>query len=72
MIRECTIDDITQIQIIRNLVKENTLSNPNLVTNEDCKRFITLQGKGWVCEINKVIVGFAIVDLINKNVWALF
>ena len=72
MIRECTIDDIPQIQIIRNLVKENTLSNPNLVTNEDCIRFITLQGKGWVCEINKVIVGFAIVDILNKNVWALF
>ncbi|MFZ1633793.1 MAG: hypothetical protein WAT43_07950 [Chitinophagales bacterium] len=29
-IREAIIDDISQIQIIRNAVKENILSNPNL------------------------------------------
>ncbi len=71
-VRECTINDIPQIQIIRNLVKENMLSNPNLVTNKDCEIFITERGKGWVCEVKNVIVGFAIVDLIDKNVWALF
>lgn len=71
-IRECTIQDIPQIQIIRNLVKENTLSNPNLVTNEDCEIFITEKGKGWVCEFENTIVGFSIVDLAEHNVWALF
>ena len=44
--REATIADIKQIQIVRNSVKENTLSNPNLVTDEDCKEFITERGKG--------------------------
>ena len=70
--REAKIDDIKQIQIVRNAVKENTLSNPNLVTDEDCKEFITVRGKGWVCEIDNKIVGFAIADLKDNNIWALF
>ena len=72
LIREAKITDIKQIQIVRNSVKENTLSNPNLVTDNDCEEFITLRGKGWVCEIENTIVGFSIVDLKNKNIWALF
>ncbi|MFZ1800679.1 MAG: GNAT family N-acetyltransferase [Chitinophagaceae bacterium] len=72
IIREAKIEDIQQIQIVRNSVTENALSNPNLVTDEDCKEFITLRGKGWVCEMNNQIVGFAIADLKEKNIWALF
>jgi hypothetical protein len=71
-IREAKIADIKQIQIVRNSVTENTLSNPNLVTDQDCEEFITVRGKGWVCEIDKQIVGFAIADLKENNIWALF
>jgi GNAT superfamily N-acetyltransferase len=71
-IREATIEDIKQIQIVRNAVKENMLSNPNLVTDDDCKEFITERGKGWVCEIDDTIVGFSIADLQDNNIWALF
>jgi GNAT superfamily N-acetyltransferase len=70
--REATIEDIKQIQVVRNSVKENTLSYPNLVTDKDCEEFITTRGKGWVCEIENKIVGFAIVDLKENNIWALF
>jgi len=70
--REAKINDIKQIQIVRNAVKENTLSDPNLVTDEDCKEFIIVRGKGWVCEIDNRIVGFAIADLKENNIWALF
>ncbi|NHN25014.1 GNAT family N-acetyltransferase [Flavobacterium jejuense] len=70
--REAKVSDIKQIQKVRNSVKENTLSNPNLVTDEDCEVFITQRGKGWVCEIDNEIVGFSIVDLKEKNIWALF
>ncbi len=70
--REAEIRDIPQIQIVRNSVKENTLSNPNLVTDEDCKEFITVRGKGWVCEVKDEVVGFAIADLMQNNIWALF
>ncbi len=70
--REAKIDDIQQIQVVRHSVKENILSNPDLVTDQDCKDFITVRGKGWVCEINNEIVGFSIVDLKDNNIWALF
>ncbi len=70
--REATIEDIKQIQIVRNAVKENVLPDPNLVTDEDCREFITARGKGWVCEIDNRIVGFAIADLKDNNIWALF
>ena len=72
MIRAAKIDDIQHIQIVRNSVKENTLSNPNLVTDKDCEEFISVRGKGWVCEIDQQIVGFAIADLKENNIWALF
>lgn len=71
-LREAKISDIQQIQIVRNSVTENTLSNPNLVSDNDCEEFITVRGKGWVCEIDRQIVGFAIADLKEHNIWALF
>ena len=70
--REATRTDIPQIQIVRNSVKENMLSDPNLVTNEDCIEFLEDRGKGWVCEIDGKIVGFSIVDMVDNNIWALF
>ena len=71
-IRQAVIPDIKQIQSVRNSVTENTLSNPDLVKDKDCEEFISQRGKGWVCEIDNEIVGFSIVDLKDKNVWALF
>lgn len=70
--REAVLKDISQIQIVRHSVKENMLSNPALVTDKDCEEFITVRGKGWVCETDNAIVGFAIVDLKENNIWALF
>lgn len=70
--REAHIEDIPQIQVVRNSVKENTLSNPALVTDKDCEEFLFERGKGWVCEIDNTIVGFAIADLKDDNIWALF
>ncbi|HMQ49374.1 MAG TPA: GNAT family N-acetyltransferase [Saprospiraceae bacterium] len=71
-IREANIGDIEQVQLIRNLVKENKLSNPSLVTDEHCRLFITERGKGWVCEKDNQIIGFSIVDMEDHNIWALF
>ncbi|MEO6135787.1 MAG: GNAT family N-acetyltransferase [Ginsengibacter sp.] len=71
-IREARIEDIRQIQVVRNLVIENPLSNPDFVTDKDCEEFMFRRGKGWVCEIDNEIVGFSIVDLKDNNIWALF
>jgi hypothetical protein len=72
LFREATVNDIKEIQIVRNSVKENMLSNPKLVTDKDCEEFLTVRGKGWVCETDGKIVGFSIADLQGKNIWALF
>ncbi len=71
-IREAGVYDITQIQFVRNAVKENMLSDPALVPDKDVEDYITRRGKGWVCEIDNTITGFSIVSVIDRNVWALF
>ena len=70
--REAQVADIKQIQVVRNSVKENTLSDPALVPDKDVEEYMTNRGKGWVCEADGIIVGFAIADLIENNIWALF
>jgi GNAT superfamily N-acetyltransferase len=70
--REAKTEDIPQMQIVRNSVKENMLSNPALVPDKDVEDYIHNRGKGWVCEMDNTIVGFAIVSVTDHNVWALF
>lgn len=70
--REAVKEDIPQIQVVRNAVLENKLSDPAFVTDADCEAFLLVRGKGWVCEVNKIVVGFAIADLQQNNIWALF
>lgn len=72
MFREAYTADIKAIQVVRHAVKENILSNPGLVTDEDCKEYLQQRGKGWVCEMENSIVGFAIADLKERSIWALF
>lgn len=70
--REATIEDIPGIQRVRNSVHENVLSDPARVTHDDVARYLMHRGKGWVCENEGTIVGFAIADLEDDNIWALF
>ena len=70
--REATIADIDQLSSVRLSVKENTLSNPAFVTENDYIEFLTQRGKGWLCEMEDRVVGFAIADLQEENIWALF
>jgi len=70
--REAKIIDITPMHVVRIAVKENILPNPDLITAAVYEEFLTRRGKAWVCEIDGAVVGFAIVDLLDNNVWALF
>ncbi len=70
--RQAESKDIPQIQVVRNAVKENQLSDPNLVPDADVEDYLNRRGRGWVCEAGSSIVGFAIVSVIDRNVWALF
>ncbi len=70
--REAVLEDIPAIQVVRNSVKENMLSDPALVSDKDCEEYMFVRGKGWVCEMHGNILGFAIADLEDDNIWALF
>lgn len=61
--REALLADIQQIQLLRHAVKENVLSDPALVSDKDCEEYLSVHGKGRVCEAEKEIVGSAIADL---------
>lgn len=64
--------DIPTMHQIRMSVRENILSNPNSISHDDYHKMLTQRGQGWVCEIDGEIVGFAVVDISEQNVWALF
>lgn len=72
LIREAKIDDIKQLHIVRNSVLENRLTDPARVTVNDYVEYLTERGRGCLCEVDREIVGFAIVDLQENNIWALF
>lgn len=72
VIREAAISDIPEMHRVRMAVKENILYNPTLVKEEDYRKYISLPNKGWVCMADKQLAGFAIVNLEERNVWALF
>ena len=44
--REAQVSDIPQIQFVRNAVKENRLSDPSLVPDQDVEEYISNRGRG--------------------------
>jgi GNAT superfamily N-acetyltransferase len=70
--REALLTDIPHMMAVRLAVKENALSDPALITPKDYEDYLSERGKGWVCEMDGKVVGFAIGDLVKNNVWALF
>lgn len=64
--------DIPAMHQIRMSVRENILSNPSSISQDDYHEMLTQRGQGWVCEVGGQIIGFTVVDAIEQNVWALF
>lgn len=71
-IRQALLSDIHRLLEIRLSVRENQLLDPGSVTEELCADYLTNRGIGWVCDIKNIVAGFAILDMANKEVWALF
>jgi GNAT superfamily N-acetyltransferase len=63
--------DIQQMQRIRLSVLENRLSDPSRVQTHHYRAMLQ-SGRGWVCEVDGCITGFAVVDLEAASLWALF
>ena len=72
LIRSVRKSDIPGIIGVRNSVKENMLTDPSAMTEDECKQFIEERGKGWVCVQGEQIAGFGFVDMQKNNIWAFY
>ena len=72
MIRKATVSDVKAINHLRLQVRENTLSDPGLVTEKMTRDAITRLGRGWVFEESGYILGFSIALEESRSIWALF
>ncbi|MGL4602953.1 MAG: GNAT family N-acetyltransferase, partial [Iodobacter sp.] len=70
--RQATHADIPALSQIRLAVKENTLSDPGLITHDMYAHFLHSGGQGWLCETEGKITGFAIAAYQDHSIWALF
>ena len=71
-IRVASEADIPQMHRIRLRVRENRLSDPQLIQPADYRPMLTDRGRGWVAELDGKLVGFAVADRTRANIWALF
>ncbi len=72
MIREMLHSDVPAAHAIRLRVRENRLSDPSVVTEQDYHDFMARDTMSWVHELDGVITGFVMVDVEKQNLWALF
>ena len=70
--REAKVEDIPALSEIRLSVKENVLSDPRKVAPEVFADYLSVSGKGWVCEFEGEPVGFSVASLRDASIWALF
>jgi GNAT superfamily N-acetyltransferase len=71
-IREAVTADIPAMHAIRLRVRENQLSDPSVVMEQDYVAFMQRDTGSWVCERDGVLAGFVMVDVEKENLWALF
>ena len=71
VIRPANVSDIPEMQRVRMSVNENRLSDPAKVQPHHVREMLRAGG-GWVCEIDGAIVAFAIPDVQQGAIWALF
>ena len=68
--REAVRSDIPALWDVRYSVSENTLTRGR-ISDDELRRSIEEDGRGWVVEQDDRVLGFAI-GLVSGNVWALF
>jgi GNAT superfamily N-acetyltransferase len=71
LVRRATADDIADLMALRLSVRENRLSDPGLVTAEDCLAYVQ-RGHMWVWEEDQEILGFSASTCETGWIWALF
>ncbi|HEV2704794.1 MAG TPA: GNAT family N-acetyltransferase [Pyrinomonadaceae bacterium] len=53
-------------------MRENVLADARKVTREMYVAYLGESGKGWLCEVEREVVGFCIASLRDASIWALF
>jgi GNAT superfamily N-acetyltransferase len=71
ILRQATRPDIPAMQRVRLAVRENTLSDPTRITDDDYIAALESLGRTWVVEADGVITAFA-TGYRAGSVWALF
>jgi len=70
--RRATAADIPAMSRIRLAVTENRLRDPARVTRQMYEDFLERDGRGWVAQIDEVIVAFSYASKLDGSIWALF
>jgi GNAT superfamily N-acetyltransferase len=70
-LRQALRTDVSGIQRVRHSVKENRLTS-RVIGDAEVVDAIERSGRGWVAECDNTVVGFAIGNAQNGNIWALF
>ena len=71
MLRRALPADIDAMHRVRTSVRENRLVSA-VITASDYREHIQTLGRGWVVETDGEVVGFAIGNARDGNIWALF
>ena len=70
-VRPATLADIAPMHRIRLSVSQNRLDDPTRISEQSYAPYIA-DGSAWLAEIDGAIAGFAIIDMGERSVWALF
>jgi GNAT superfamily N-acetyltransferase len=71
MLRQAERQDIRGMHRVRMAVRENRLRSA-IVAEADYIPQIEVTGRGWVIEMEREIVSFAVGNATDGNIWALF
>ncbi len=71
-LRRATEADIPAMSRIRLAVTENALSNPARITGQMYLDYLDRLGRGWVAELDGVVIGFSYAARADASIWALF
>jgi GNAT superfamily N-acetyltransferase len=70
-LRQAERGDIPAMHRVRLAVRENRLTS-SVITEEHYIPAIEVTGRGWVIELNRTVVAFAVGNEHTGNIWALF
>jgi GNAT superfamily N-acetyltransferase len=71
LLRQALRSDVPDLLRVRRAVSENSLLSL-AIPDEQLVEALETTGRGWVIEVDGVIVAFALGDALTGSIWALF